>query len=57
LSRSLRETAVHLFDTWLTIETGLRGSGSGIHHAMIEGELDLALSPAALRSSYEAAEW
>ena len=39
------ETAVHLFDTWFDpIETGLRDRVREFIHAMIEGELDLALS-------------
>src|SRR3984893_15117714 len=39
------ETAVYLFDNWFDpIETGLRDRVREFIHAMIEGELDLALS-------------
>ena len=39
------ETTVHLFDDWFDpIETGLRDRVREFIHAMIEGELDLALS-------------
>ena len=39
------ETAIHLFDNWFDpIETGLRDRVREFIHAMIEGELDLALS-------------
>ena len=39
------ETAVHLFESWFDpIETGLRDRVREFIHAMIEGELDLALS-------------
>ena len=39
------ETAVHLFDNWFDpIEAGLRGRVREFIHAMIEGELDIALS-------------
>jgi putative transposase len=44
-SKPAAETAVHLFDTWFDpIETGLRDRVREFIHAMIEGELDLALS-------------
>ena len=44
-SQPAAETAVHLFDTWFDpIETGLRDRVREFIHAMIEGELDLALS-------------
>ena len=47
------ETAVHLFENWFDpIETGLRDRVREFIHAMIEGELELALS----RRRYEAAE-
>ena len=36
---------VHLFDDWFDpIEAGIRDRGRDFIHAMIEGELDLALS-------------
>src|SRR5215467_76601 len=39
------ETAVHLFDHWFDpIEAGLRDRVREFIHAMIEGELDMALS-------------
>jgi len=39
------ETAVHLFDNWFDpIETGVRERVREFIHAMIEGELDMALS-------------
>ena len=44
-SQPAAETAVHLFDNWFDpIETGLRDRVRDFIHAMIEGELDLALS-------------
>src|ERR1700729_2272978 len=44
-SKPPAETAVPLFDTWFDpIETGLRDRVREFIHAMIEGELDLALS-------------
>jgi putative transposase len=44
-SQPAAETAVHLFDNWFDpIETGLRDRVREFIHAMIEGELDLALS-------------
>ena len=44
-SQPAAETAVHLFDAWFDpIETGLRDRVREFIHAMIEGELDLALS-------------
>jgi hypothetical protein len=44
-SQPAAETAIHLFDNWFDpIETGLRDRVREFIHAMIEGELDLALS-------------
>jgi len=44
-SQSLTETAVHLFDNWFDpIEAGLRDRVREFIQAMIEGELDMALS-------------
>jgi hypothetical protein len=44
-SQPAAETAVHLFDNWFDpIETGLSDRVREFIHAMIEGELDLALS-------------
>src|SRR5271154_4890103 len=44
-SQPAAETPLHLFDNWFDpIETGLRGRVREFIHAMIEGELDLALS-------------
>src|SRR5271169_4004627 len=44
-SQPAAETAVHLFDNWFDpIEAGLRDRVREFIHAMIEGELDLALS-------------
>ena len=44
-SQPQNETAVHLFDNWFDpIEAGLRDRVRDFIHAMIEGELDLALS-------------
>jgi transposase-like protein len=44
-SQPAAETAVHLFDNWFDpIEAGLRGRVRDFIHAMIEGELDMALS-------------
>src|SRR6516162_10534990 len=52
-SQPAAETAVHLLDNWFDpIETGLRDRVREFIHAMIEGELELALS----RRRYEAAE-
>jgi hypothetical protein len=43
-SQPAAETAVHLFDNWFDpIETGMRDRVREFIHAMIEGELDLAL--------------
>ena len=39
------EAAVHLFDNWFDpIEAGLRDRVREFIHAMVEGELDMALS-------------
>ena len=44
-SQSAAETAVHLFDNWFDpIEAGLRDRVREFINAMIEGELDTALS-------------
>ena len=44
-SQPAAETAVYLFDHWFDpIETGLRDRVREFIHAMIEGELDMALS-------------
>jgi hypothetical protein len=44
-SQPAAETAIHLFGNWFDpIETGLRDRVREFIHAMIEGELDLALS-------------
>jgi putative transposase len=44
-SQPAAETAVHLFDNWFDpIESGLRDRVREFIHAMIEGELDMALS-------------
>src|SRR6266705_157883 len=44
-SQPQNETAVHLFDNWFDpIEAGLRDRVREFIHAMIEGELDIALS-------------
>ncbi len=44
-SQPAAETAVHLFDNWFDpIEAGLRDRVREFIHAMIEGELDIALS-------------
>src|SRR5437764_2480874 len=44
-SQPADETAVHLFDNWFDpIEAGLRDQVREFIHAMIEGELDIALS-------------
>ncbi len=44
-SPSSAETAIRLFDNWFDpIEAGLRDRVRGFIHAMIEGELDMALS-------------
>ena len=44
-SQPAAETAVHLFDNWFDpIEAGLRDRVREFIHAMIEGELDMALS-------------
>ncbi len=44
-SQPQSETAVHLFDNWFDpIEAGLRDRVRELIHAMIEGELDMALS-------------
>jgi len=44
-SQPSAETAIQLFDNWFDpIESGLRDRVRGFIHAMIEGELDLALS-------------
>jgi hypothetical protein len=44
-SQPQSETAVHLFDNWFDpIEAGLRDRVREFIHAMIEGELDVALS-------------
>jgi putative transposase len=44
-SQPAAETAVHLFDDWFdSIEAGLRDRVRDFIHAMIEGELDTALS-------------
>jgi len=44
-SQPAAETAVHLFDHWFDpIEAGLRDRVREFIHAMIEGELDMALS-------------
>jgi putative transposase len=44
-SQPAAETAVHLFDNWFDpIEADLRGRVRDFIHAMIEGELDMALS-------------
>lgn len=44
-SQPAAETAGHLFDNWFDpIEAGLRGRVRDFIHAMIEGELDMALS-------------
>jgi putative transposase len=44
-SQPQSETAVHLFDNWFDpIEAGLRDRVRELIHAMIEGELDTALS-------------
>src|ERR1700748_2441401 len=44
-SQPAAETAIHLFENWFDpIETGLRDRVREFIHAMIEGELDLALS-------------
>ena len=45
-SQPAAETAVYLFDNWFDpIESGLRDRVREFIHAMIEGELDVALSP------------
>ena len=47
-SQPAAETAVYLFDNWFDpIEGGLRNRVREFIHAMIEGELDIALSRAA----------
>src|SRR5450759_5835007 len=44
-SQPAAETAIHLFDNWFDpIESGLRDRVREFIHAMIEGELDMALS-------------
>src|SRR6266571_3576859 len=44
-SQPQSETGVHLFDNWFDpIEAGLRDRVREFIHAMIEGELDIALS-------------
>jgi hypothetical protein len=44
-SQPAAETAVYLFDNWFDpIEGGLRNRVREFIHAMIEGELDIALS-------------
>ncbi len=44
-SQPTGETAVYLFDNWFDpIEAGLRDRAREFIHAMIEGELDMALS-------------
>ena len=44
-SQPLTETAVHLFDNWFDpIEAGVRDRVHEFIQAMIEGELDMALS-------------
>jgi hypothetical protein len=44
-SQPLSEEAEHLFDNWFDpIEAGLRDRVREFIHAMIEGELDIALS-------------
>jgi putative transposase len=49
------ETALNLFDNWFDpIEAGLRNRVREFIQAMIEGELDMALSRAALCSPSEA---
>ena len=45
LSQPAAETAVHLFDNWFDpIEAGLRDRVRDFIHAMLESELDMALS-------------
>jgi hypothetical protein len=47
------ETAVYLFDNWFDpIEGGVRDRVREFIHAMIEGELDMALSRCCPRSSH-----
>ena len=44
-SQPAAETAVYLFDNWFDpIEAGLRDRVREFIHAMVEGELDMALS-------------
>jgi hypothetical protein len=57
LSQPETETAVHLFDNWFDpIEAGLRDRVRELIQAMIEGELDEALSRPALCSPCAAVE-